>query len=276
MSQPLPFDPNAPTDELISFALSHPSVDEEFDPHWEAIYVLRKRGTREVFDAATRLLTSPCSVERKLGVRIHAQLGWEQQKPFSVESVQLLVLLLEAEEDENVLSAVLFAFGHLQEQECVPAAIRFATHPDPGIRYAVAYGLGGQDDERAISTLITLTKDPDDRVRDWATFALGSLTERDGPELRAALWARLDDSDNVTRGEALKGLAQRRDERAVEAILAELIGPDPHGTTIEAAEIAVDPRLIPALEAICPEWTGYPRPERAIAACHAGEERGHE
>jgi HEAT repeat protein len=272
MSEPLSFDPNAPTDELISFALSHPSVDEEFDPHWEAIGVLRKRGTREVFDAATRLLASACSIERALGAKIHAQLGWEQQKPFAAESVRLLTLVLETEDDPNVIRAALFAFGHLHEPECVPSALRFATHSDPDIRDAVAFALGGvHEDERAIAALIGLTTDTSVKVRDWATFALGSLSEWDSPELRAALLARLSDSDNETRGEALKGLARRKDERTADAIIAELDGPDPHLYAVDAAKELADPRLIPALEALRAEWIGNLRPlGDAISACRTG------
>src|SRR5262249_52352448 len=154
------------------------------------IRLLRKRGTREIFDAATRLLASPCAVERELGANIHEQLGWEQDKPFAAESVQLLMQLLEMETDLNVIYATVFAFYHLYRPECIPTLIRFATHPDPDIRYAVACALSRPDDECVIDTLIALTNDEDDRVRDWATFSFVLQEEWDSPAIRAALWAR--------------------------------------------------------------------------------------
>ncbi len=261
------FDPMWSTDELISFALSHSPTDEDGDPHWEVIRILHGRGTREVFDTATRLLTSACPMERALGVNIHAQLGYKQDKPFAVESVQLLANLLGTEENEDVIYDALIAFGHLHQLECLPSAVRFVGYPDDHIRYSVAYALAGLDDERAIATLIALTDDTSALVRDWATFALGSQTEWDSPELRAALWARTADVDDVTRGEALKGLVHRRDARAAEAIVAELDGPDPYLTAVEAAEILADPCVLPALERLRVRRPGDRDVESAIAAC---------
>ena len=269
-------DPNASTDELISFALSHtsggPDDDEGPSLYWQAVVALHERGTREVFDAATRLLTSPCASERELGVNVHAQLGFRQEKPFAAESVQLLVELLDTEGDLNVVYAALIAFGHLHLPESVPTLIRFATHPDSHIRYGVAYGLGiaGSEDKRAIRTLIALTNDPEARVRDWATFALGTQTEWDSPELRAALRARLTDPDNITRGEALKGLASRRDPGVLDAIIAELTGPDPHEYAVEAADILADARLVPALERLLPRGDAKDWLTSVIEECRAG------
>jgi HEAT repeat protein len=195
-----------------------------------------------------------------------------RQKPYAAESVQLLVQLLDGEADTNVINATLIAFGHLQRPECVSAIIRFANHPDSDIRYGVVFGLSGRDDEAAIRTLIALTNDPDVRVRDWATFDLASQTEWDSPALRAVLWARVTDSDNITRGEALKGLAERRVPGVLNAIIAELTGPDPHEYAVEAAAILADPRLVPALEhfqfrAGASDWlTGV------IEGCRAGDQ----
>jgi hypothetical protein len=264
------FNPFAPTDELISLALAHPPTDHGPDLYWGSVRALHTRGTREVFNAATRLLENQNAVARTLGASIHAQLGYERQKPFAAESVRLLIRLLEAETDATVIYSAVIAFGHLARPECVPVAIRFADHPDPDIRYAVTFALAGQDDDRAISTLIALTRDSDVRARDWATFDLASQTEWDSPELRAALWARLGDTDNITRGKALKGLALRKDDRAVEAVLAELTGPDPHENAIEAAEQLADPRLAPALEALRERWPGNLWLERVTEACRTG------
>ena len=77
----------------------------------------------------------------------------------------------------------------------------------------------------------------------------------DTPEIRAALSARVIDEDMVTRGEALRGLALRHDERALEPLIAELdvmcakdadnrLGDD---TLLEAAFYLGNPRLLPVL-----------------------------
>jgi HEAT repeat protein len=263
-------DPTWTTGELISFALSHPPRDDPPDPHWDTIRLLHGRGTREVFDAATRLLTSDCPVERELGVNIHAQIGYRDDKPFAAETVLLLNELLERESSPDVLYAALIAFGHLHRPECVPAAVRFADHPDPDVRYGVAFGLAGKDGHEAVAALIRLTTDPEEKVRDWATFALGSQTDADTPEIRAALRARLDDPDNITRGEALKGLAVRRDAVVVDALLAELRREDVHEYAIEAADTLADPRLVPALEALQTRWGVNGWVADVIETCRAG------
>lgn len=270
MSDSSTFDPDAPTDDLIAFALSHPPTGGWEDAYWDVVALLHKRGTRDIFDAATRLLASPCPIERELGVDLHAQLGYEQGKPFAAESVRMLARLLDTEDELHVIYSTLIAFGHLQQPECVPAVLRFAGHPDPDIRYGVTFALAGRDDPNAIAALIALTTDVSVKVRDWATFDLGSQTEWDSPELRAALCERLGDSDNITRGEALKGLALRRAEGVVEAVEAELRGPDPHSNAIEAADELADPRLVPALEALRGGEYGGEWLESVIEACRAG------
>jgi HEAT repeat protein len=118
------------------------------------------------------------------------------------------------------------------------------------VRYAVAYGLEGFEDELAIRTLIVLSRDSDTDVRDWATFALGSQIDLDTPEIRAALLARIVDEDEMTRGEALVGLARRKDHRVIKPLIKEL---ERHADAeygeyaVDAAKELADARLLPIL-----------------------------
>jgi HEAT repeat protein len=77
----------------------------------------------------------------------------------------------------------------------------------------------GHTDSRAIACLITLSADPEIPVRDWATFGLAVQIDTDTPEIRAALRARLDDPDCDTAGEAMVGLARRKDAQVVAPLL---------------------------------------------------------
>ena len=70
-------------------------------------------------------------------------------------------------------------------------------------------------------------EDESDEVRDWATFGLGSLCVdlksgqyQDSPEIRDALYARLNDP--AARDEAIWGLAQRKDLVGLKILLARL------------------------------------------------------
>lgn len=62
-----------PTDELIQIALT--ASDEEDNIGWDAIWELRYRATRDVFEAAKRLIESSDPKSRTVGVDILAQLG---------------------------------------------------------------------------------------------------------------------------------------------------------------------------------------------------------
>src|SRR5262249_16743405 len=69
----------------------------------------------------------------------------------------------------------------------------------------------------------------DESVRDWATFGLGQLIERDTPKLRAALLVRLEDPDEKTRIEAVRGLARRGGRRPPGALRGLPGGPQRSG-----------------------------------------------
>ena len=111
-----------------------------------------------------------------------------------------------------------------------------AAMPTPRVREGAADALAGRDDERVFDALVELTTDPEPGIRDWATFALGTLSPEDTPTLRDALAARLDDSDDSTRIEAVHGLALRGDTRALDAVLDLLGEVGPHDDGGNAAD----------------------------------------
>ncbi|MCI5158089.1 MAG: hypothetical protein D3906_06530 [Candidatus Electrothrix sp. AUS1_2] len=69
----------------------------------------------------------------------------------------------------------------------------------------------------------------------------------DGPEISEALAAGLQDHEAEIRGEALVGLARRKDARAFPAIVKEWAAHDVSILSIEAAEELADPDLVPHL-----------------------------
>ncbi|SIN93887.1 hypothetical protein SAMN05444166_1700 [Singulisphaera sp. GP187] len=100
-----PHDDSRSVDELISAALSEPDEDLA----WNAIWVLRWRGIREVFDRASGLCRSYCPVERKLGAAILGQLGIPNRS-FPKSCLEILLSMLEAEQDRSVISSILYAY----------------------------------------------------------------------------------------------------------------------------------------------------------------------
>lgn len=206
-------------EDTINRALAEP-IDS--DERWHFVTVLHERGDDATFRAAVALIDSPDADRRALGADILAQLGAVkgisvEKRPFAAPAAELLIERIDREEDPTVLDSMATAFGHLHDPRCIPTLHRLRGHPDEDVREAVAFGLLGFDDDLAVETLIELSRDPDADVRDWATFGLGTQIDRDDAQVREALVARLDDADDDTRAEALRGLAARDDELAVEA-----------------------------------------------------------
>jgi len=260
--QSLPKDDPRTVDELVNAALGE--TDEEIA--WNAVCALHWNGTFEALCRAEVLCASHCAKERRLGADILGQLGIPE-RTFPKECCELLRAMLKVSEVAAVLQAVLVALSHQNDADAIPIVANFSTHPDSEVRHAAVLALSGHETPLALESLISLSNDAVAHVRDWATFALGTLVETDTPAIRHALADRLDDSDNDTRGEALVGLAARKDERVVEALKRELSSECIGSLAIEAAELIGSAELHSHLIALQDWWDVDPELlERAISA----------
>ena len=259
------------TGELIELALT--ASDEEDTPGWDAIWTLRYRATREVFEAAKTLCESHDPIKRTVGVGILAQLSLPT-RIYLDETLNIFFNLIDTEQDNSVLNSVGVGLGHISpEPRKVKPLLKLKNHPDPEVRFGVAFGLCCEEDPLAIQALIELSSDEDADVRDWATFALGTQIDVDTSQIRAALFKRVSDlnDDSNAPGEGLLGLAKRHDERAIELTLKWLEAGHAGTLIFEAAETLADPRLYSALVKLRddPDYTNYERDslEDAIVAC---------
>ncbi|MFL9465998.1 hypothetical protein AB0759_36015, partial [Scytonema tolypothrichoides VB-61278_2] len=115
------------TNEIIQTALT----TESEDIYWHLVHILRIRGGDREFTAASKLCESQNSKERTLGVRILAQLGTTQKQFRILERGDILLKLLSQEEkDSNVLTAIGYAFGHLQDTRGILPLINLKNHAD--------------------------------------------------------------------------------------------------------------------------------------------------
>lgn len=262
------------TEKLLHAALG----SEGEDGYWTAVTILWFRGTQEVFEAARELLASDQAENRALGADVLSQLGTPSM-PFVHESVTGLLDLLSKEKHPVVLHSIGVALGHLKDPRAIEPLIRLKAHPDGDVRFGVVYGLLGWENQGAVDALIELCSDADTEVRNWATFGLGSLIDGDTPEVREALLRGVDDEDAEIRGEALVGLARRKDERVIEPLIRELEA-IPQASEwwdhlLEAAAELADSRLCPALLGLRGEVGGKECGlEEAIAACQCGGRDG--
>lgn len=238
-----PQDDPRSVDDLFNDALSTP--DEEV--YWSAVMALHWRSTAEVLGRAAALARSQCSLQRGLAADVLGQLSVEREL-FVSERTTTLLEMAAVESDGDVWRTILVAFSHLRVAAGIGVATTQLEHPDANVRHAVSLALAGHDDPRAIEGLIRLSRDESPIVRNWATFGLGTQSELDSAEIREALAARLDDSDLDTRREAMMGLAQRGDERAIPAIMRELSDRGAEGVgslVIEAGEVLADREKTP-------------------------------
>ena len=233
-----PRDDQRSIEDLVNAALCE--TDE--DAVWDCIAALHWRGTVEVLLRAAALGSSPCARERQLAADIVGQLGLPD-RTFPAESADVLWGILTQEQDAGVLRAILIAFSHLKDPKIIEVAHTYVRHPDPDVRHAAVHALTGYDDPRAIDFLIELTKDSETHVRDWATFGLGTQLDVDTPQIRAALFERLTDTDDITRAEAQVGLARRGDQRVVAFLAPALTAPSVGSLSLEAAEAIASPAL---------------------------------
>lgn len=213
------------TAELIETALVEAGQDQFIEGHNYAVVILQTRGSREILEATLSLCASPDPKRRELAAEILGQLGFGD-RTFPEECCDALLGLVRHDPDLQVLIVAVFAFGHLRNRRGDPDLIALKAHPDREVRQGVAFSLNGATSPEAIRTLLELMEDPYELARDWATTAIGDLESGDGPEIRAALWRRIGDSDRIVRAEALNGLARRHDRRAIPRIIAELSGED--------------------------------------------------
>jgi hypothetical protein len=232
---------NRPTAEIIDAAYS---VQDE-EEYWHLIALLHERGSKTEFLAAKHLACEDDQVKREVGADILGQLGWAK-RCFHDASVAILIQLL-SDSVSDVIASAAFSLGHRNDPTAIPHLLQHIQHLNARVRHGVVLGLSCHDEKSAISGLITLSEDFDFDVRNWATFGLGSQCDMDTVELRRALLRRADDDEAEIRGEALIGLANRKDERVKERIIRELSREFFGNWAVEAAEVYPDKAYLPLL-----------------------------
>jgi HEAT repeat protein len=237
------------TEELIRLAL----IEKDEDAAWKPVVVLHFRATQEVLAKAQGLCNSTDAKERALGANILGQLG-VPERAFPEDCFHTLAGMLADESDPEVLEAIAVAYGHLHDVRAIELLVPLRNHADADVRLGVVHGVSRQEDAVAIKTLIELSRDEDANVRNWATFGLGSMIDTDTPEIREALLARVADTNDDARGEALVGLARRKDARVLDPLIDELTSENVGLLALEAAEDLGDPRLGPALMLLKEAW----------------------
>jgi hypothetical protein len=166
------------------------------------------------------------------------------------------------------------ALGKSGAEDALRELLVLCDDPDAKVRLPIAQALPDRiastesDEDPAICALMKLMNDASPEVRSWATFGLGNQTSANGPVVRAALIARLDDDELNPRDEALRALVDRRHPGSLGWVLESLNRQVVSRLSIESAEILASPLLLPALDELTSWWDADPDLlERARHAC---------
>lgn len=236
---------------LTGIALQNWGSEQSYD----AIAQMHGRGSSETLALVQKLSKSKNWRKRALGLTVAAQLreakAWAISEVVEYAVVECQSMLLAGLEDAHadVLCAAISGLGHRPLASALPKLLQFLAHEDSELRYSLAFTLGHYSDNSSVDALMLLAKDTDSDVRDWATFSLGSMLEVDNLEMREVLWSNLNDVDENVRGEALVGLASRRDQRII-SVLQKCLTTDCRVYELEAAEMMASPLLLDQLSAI--------------------------
>ncbi|MBO0685145.1 MAG: HEAT repeat domain-containing protein [Candidatus Dormibacteraeota bacterium] len=188
----------------------------------------------------------------------------------AAEAVAVLSGMLRDAGDLHLEWSIADALRLCSDEAAVEPLAALAGSSSASVRRTVAMGLelAMSEDLRpaGLAALIRLSADPDGSVRDWATFALAEL-DSSLPQVREALWARVEDPHYNTRSEALAGLAASGDREVVDRVRAELESDYVGRLIVQAAVDLGDRRLLGALQALRGWWdVDLPLLERAIQA----------
>lgn len=182
----------------------------------------------------------------------------KQTLPILINATKSKLQSPENEVEVSALQSVIFALGRMEDKLARQRILEFADHRSEDIRYAVVHGLLTIDEDDEIAALIKLSRDTDEDVRNWATFGLGTQIDRDTAEIRDALAQRLNegksDVEQEILGEALVGLARRKDKQIVDLLLKRLENDSVGSLDVEAAAEIGDARLCEALLKLKKWW----------------------
>lgn len=141
-------------------------------------------------------------------------------------------------DDAMLIASAANALGSTRSSRAVPFLLGCLDGWDSGVRMSAVNALAAcvDDSYAGRKALMHATTDFDVELRKIATFGLAMKCETNDQMVCDALAARLFDSDDDVRDEAIRGLARRNDERAREPVQRALSQKDPAPQILRAAE----------------------------------------
>ncbi|MGC4812623.1 HEAT repeat domain-containing protein [Micromonospora sp. DT228] len=192
------------------------------------------------------------------------------------DAATALIAVADTEVDPEVHWSIARALGATCDPRALPTLVALAGSPDSDVRFQVAAALpmvliDDHPSDDGVAALIVLSADADPEVREWATFSLGWLSTADGDDVRRALWDRTRDTNDEVRAEGARGLARRRDARALPLVRDLLAREGVPTFTFQAAAYLADASLLPLLDGFDPTADGVADALRECDPVRRGE-----
>lgn len=222
--------------------------DLDSSEYGRIVSALQSRGDRPTLEMMLELSHGDLPA-RRLALNVLGRFG-EPQWPLREEVVARLLEMWDEDAGDKAADLVAALGHHCEIPGVRERLLTMVEHPDFWVRWYLTSAFGSDGTPASTAALIKLLVDEDEVIRDWATFALGNDYKDYTPAVRAALVARLDDSDAITQLEAINGLVERGEAVVLDAILR-ACQPDSQSRTLwERADPADPYRVLPALEAM--------------------------
>jgi HEAT repeat protein len=228
-------------DELFERALREIGVEDEDTP-LPCLMALHNRPTRHVFECAARLLAGDKPEERELGARVLRELGHsdaEGRRPFTAETVEVVVAGMADEPDPWVLGWMISALGHHDAEETLDLVLGHRAHAAQPVRFSVAAALpcladGERTQDRVVEALLALAEDDSEAVRWYALYALFNETAGVADEQKTAWATALTERGDTERRDQLRHLGPTLDDDADPALRSALEQARDAGSTVLA------------------------------------------
>ncbi len=179
--------------------------------------------------------------------------------------------LTEDNKTSHIVAALHCLYIYYDAQPFKTAVLNLGKSKRQAIRLAVAsclsdfgvWNASKEDffvDEDIVTLALLLMRDTSPSVRDWAVFQFNNGIANDSAEIRAALHARVQDTNRATKQEAIVALTARGETRYVPFIKEKLHRIDVAPVWIEAAAVSHDKSFVADLERLLAKrrrLTGY-------------------
>ncbi|WP_240731795.1 HEAT repeat domain-containing protein [Escherichia sp. E4742] len=205
-----------------------------------------------LLNCATRKIKN----EREIGLSILSQLSMTQTQVF--KSFDLAESILQRERFASVKTAAVNAIGHFCrknkkfENRAIKLLSKTTYDKSVNTRCATAAAFFSVNSNDTIPFLLTLLNDCDGDVRNWAAFTV-NFNQYDSTEIRESFIRMLTDKNDCARIEAISGLAERKDNRVITAIINELQKDIIFDEVIISAGVLGNLKLLPILKNILNE-----------------------